>query len=144
MNKYLKHSKIVITFATSLFVTGVCNASELQFRFINPSFGGNPSNSAHLLGLAGPQNQFQPKNEQKSPIEEFNDRLQRSLLGRITTAVTKDIVDEDGNIQPGSFETLDYTINVVDLGNGKISIETIDKVTGEKTVIELSSAAFSN
>lgn len=117
-------------------------ASELQFNFFNPSFGGNPGNSAHLLGLAGPQNQYIEQREESTPLEEFNDRLQRSLLGRITSAITSDIVDQDGNIQPGVFETIDYTINITDIGDGMIRIETIDKLTGDKTVIEIASVSL--
>jgi len=67
----------------------------------------------------------------------FGGNLQRSLLGRITSAVTRDIVDNDGNITPGTFDTLDYTINVIDEGNGLVTIETIDKVTGDRTVIQV-------
>jgi len=113
-------------------------SSELVHQFTSPSFGGNPNNSAHLLGLAGVQNQFQDDDQDDaSPLDEFNDRLQRSLLGRITSAVTRDIVDTDGNITPGVFDTVDYTINVIDEGNGLVTIETIDKVTGERTVIQV-------
>ncbi len=113
-------------------------ASELVHQFTNPSFGGNPGNSAHLLGLAGTQNQFQDDGrDELSPLEEFNDRLQRSLLGRITSAITGDIVDSEGNITPGTFETIDYTINVIDDGNGLITIETIDKLSGDLTVIQV-------
>jgi len=113
-------------------------SSELLHQFTNPSFGGNPGNSAHLLGLAGAQNQFQGDGgNDTTPLEEFNERLQRSLLGRITSAITGDIVDADGNITPGTFETLDYTINVIDEGNGLITIETIDKISGDLTVIQV-------
>ena len=34
---------------------GTASAGELVYTPINPSFGGNPGNSAHLLGLAGAQ-----------------------------------------------------------------------------------------
>ena len=113
-------------------------ASELLHQFVNPSFGGNPGNSSHLLGLASAQNKFQDDGQNAvNPLDEFNERLQRSLLGRITSAVTRDIVDNDGNITPGTFDTLDYTINVIDEGNGLVTIETIDKVTGDRTVIQV-------
>ena len=107
-------------------------------QFQNPSFGGNPGNSAHLLGLANAQNQFQDDGQDDlTPLEEFNERLQRSLLGRITSAATRDIVDENGNIIPGTFDTIDYTINVIDEGNGLVTIETIDKLSGDRTVIQV-------
>jgi len=123
--------------AISAPVIAPAAASELVYYPVNPSFGGNPNNSGHLIGLAGSQNRHRPVNEQDSPLQEFNDRLQRSLLGRITSAVTRDIVDNDGNITPGTFETLDYAINIVDDGGGLMTIETIDKVTGETTTIQV-------
>lgn len=123
--------------AFSLALTASAYPSELSHQFINPSFGGNPGNSAHLLGLAGAQNQFEEEQDELTPLQEFNDRLQSSLLGRITSAVTSDIVDTDGNITPGVFETIDYTINVIDEGGGLITIETIDKVSGDRTVIQV-------
>lgn len=140
MKIIIKQSSILAAGSLSLIICfGVTSvhSSELVHQFFNPSFGGNPNNSAHLLGLAGTQNQFEEEQDEATPLEEFNDRLQRSLLGRITSAVTSDIVDTDGNITPGVFETIDYTINVIDEGGGLITIETIDKVSGDRTVIQV-------
>lgn len=124
---------------TAVFIAnlGTALATELVYRPTNPSFGGDPRNSAHLLGLAGPQNQFRDTGDQLTPTEEFNQRLQASLLSRITSAVTRDIVDIDGNITPGFFETTDYIINITDDGTGLMTIETTDRVTGETTVIQV-------
>ena len=133
-----KNGMSAMILATSIGFVGSVFGSELLHQFVNPSFGGNPGNSAHLLGLANNQNQFQDDGQDDAtPLEEFNERLQRSLLGRITGAITSDIVDSDGNITPGTFETLDYTINVIDEGNGLITIETIDKISGDLTVIQV-------
>lgn len=134
-----KKTNICLSLVFCLAVSSqVASGSELVHQFISPSFGGNPNNSAHLLGLASAQNQFQDDGlEEQSPLDEFNERLQRSLLGRITSAVTQDIIDIDGNITPGIFDTIDYTINVIDEGNGLVTIETVDKLTGDRTVIQV-------
>jgi len=139
----LNNCAVGISMLTMLAITSpTAVGSELLHQFINPSFGGNPGNSAHLLGLASVQNQFQDDGQDdSSPLDEFNERLQSSLLGRITSAVTRDIVDIDGNITPGVFETLDYTINIIDEGNGLITIETIDKISGDRTVIQVQNDA---
>lgn len=126
---------IVLTFP-AIYFSGA-NASEMVYTPINPSFGGHPNNGSFLLGSASAQKQFSEEREEQTPLQEFNERLQRSLLGRITSVVTRDIVDSDGNISPGTFETVDYTIIVTDTGGGLIKIETIDKVTGESTIIEV-------
>ncbi len=132
MNK-IKTILVVAAFSISHYAA----ASELVFRPTNPSFGGNPNNSTHLFSLANTQNQFLPEREELTPLEEFNERLQRALLGRISNAVSQDIVDGDGNIVPGVFETLDYTINITDLGGGVMRIDTTDKATGSVTTIEV-------
>ena len=124
----------------SLLISAFCapaNSSELVYTPVNPSFGGHPSNGGYLLGLANSQKQFQQERDEDTPLEEFNERLQRSLLSRITSAVTRDIVDINGNISPGTFETTDYIIDVIDEGDGLITIITTDRVTGEQSIIQV-------
>jgi len=41
-----------------LWIASSARADELRFGFINPSFGGNPLNSSHLLGTAQAQNTY--------------------------------------------------------------------------------------
>ena len=119
-----------------LFWVSIGGTSELVYTPINPSFGGHPSNGSYLLGLANAQKQFD-NSEEKTALQEFNERLQRSLLSRITSAVTRDIVDSDGNITAGVFETIDYTIEIIDEGDGLMTILTIDKESGEQTMIQV-------
>lgn len=134
----LKKQYLSVAICAFIGISTPVTGSELVHQFVNPSFGGNPGNSSHLLGLAAIQNQFQEDGQdQGTALDEFNDRLQRSLLGRITSAVSQEIVDRDGNITPGVFDTIDYTINVIDEGDGLITIETIDKLTGDVTVIQV-------
>ena len=137
-NTTKKTSTCCSIFFTLVILNQPALGSELIHQFTSPSFGGNPNNSAHLLGLASAQNQFVDDGlDEQTPLDEFNERLQRSLLGRITSAVTQDIIDINGNITPGVFDTIDYTINVIDEGNGLITIETIDKLSGDRTVIQV-------
>ena len=78
----IKMKRINILLIVAAFPMGnFAAASELLYRPINPSFGGNPNNSTHLFSLANTQNQFLPGREQLTPLEEFNERLQRALLG---------------------------------------------------------------
>ena len=70
-------------------------------------------------------------------MEDYNEKIQRSLCSRITSAVTRDVVDIDGNILPGVYETVDYLVEVVDEGDGTVTITTTDRVTGEQSVIQV-------
>lgn len=120
-----------------ILLTPPIQASELIYTPQSPSFGGSPSTGAHLLTLANAQKQFHEEEDESTAIEDFNDRLQRSLLSRIASAVTRDIVGTDGTITPGFFETVDYTIEIVDEGDGTLSITTTDRVTGDTSVIQV-------
>src|SRR3546814_7176938 len=69
-------------------IAGTASAQDMVYTPINPSFGGNPFNSSHLIGIANAQNNFKdPKsttsNSQRS--EEHTSELQ-SLM-RISYAV---------------------------------------------------------
>ena len=130
-----------IAIATLCFFTAALNASELIYVPVNPSFGGSPNNGSYLLGLANAQRQFERERDEETPLEQFNERLERSLLSRITSAVTRDIVDINGNITPGSFETTDFFIEVVDDGTGLLTITTTDKTTGEQSIIQVENIA---
>ncbi|OED42668.1 hypothetical protein AB833_05745 [Chromatiales bacterium (ex Bugula neritina AB1)] len=126
---------VLLYFSTGFIFSA--SASELIYRPVNPSFGGSVGNGSYLLGLANAQKQFQIEREEKTPLEEFNDRLASSLLSRVTSAVTRDIVDAQGNITPGFFETTDFTIEIIDDGSGLITIITTDRLTGDQSIIEV-------
>ncbi len=117
-------------------------ASELIYTPVNPSFGGSPLNGSHLLNLANSQNDYQDPNstlnKDKNSLEQFNERLQRSILSRLTTALSGNIIGSNGKINPGNFETTDFIINVEDLGSEGMRVTTTDKLTGDETVFEIS------
>ncbi len=115
--------------------TNASVASSLVYVPVNPSFGGNPLNGAVLLNSAQSQNTIEDPDleDEESALSEFNDRLQRSLLNRITNTLASQLVDSDGKLLPGVTETSDYIIEVIDLGDGTVSISTVDRLTGEST-----------
>src|SRR3546814_11621565 len=39
-------------------IAGTASAQDMVYTPINPSFGGNPFNSSHLIGIANAQNNF--------------------------------------------------------------------------------------
>lgn len=104
MRNYMKNKFLIIIFliGVSQFVC----ASELVYRPVNPSFGGSPLNGNFLLSSAQAQNDIKDPDlddeAEKSPLEEFNDRLQRSLLSRLTSTLSNSFVDGDGKLVPGT------------------------------------------
>ena len=82
----------------------------------------------------------QEEDEELSPLEEFNDRLQRALLNRLTNTLSQTFVDEEGNLIPGQTETTDFIIDIIDLGDGRVQVSTTDRITGEATTFSVESS----
>lgn len=130
-------------------LTSSVPASELIYTPINPSFGGNPFNSSHLLGLADRQNvhtedpnansgtsslsSFEP--EEETLAERFARDLQRRLLSGLASEVTEAIFGENPQ-DAGTVVFGDQTINFT-RGLESISIEILDNVEGTSTLIEV-------
>src|SRR3546814_6934062 len=64
---------------------------------INPSFGGNPFNSSHLIGIANAQNNFKdPKSTtSNSQADIFARQLQSRLLSALSSQITDAIFGEN-------------------------------------------------
>ena len=104
---------------------------------INPSFGGNPFNSSHLLALANAQNLHQPKQEKPIPQTQadlFANQLQSQLLSALASQVTKSIFgdnpEQQGTISFGG-QTIDFVRSL-----GEVTL-TITAATGAVTVIKV-------
>lgn len=122
-------------------------ATEIVYTPVNPSFGGSPLNGNYLLSNASSQDDNEKSGSrssadlrtQKSDLDQFNELLQRSILNRIASTVTGSLVDANGNLIPGTVQTADFTITIVDIGGGILEITTIDITTGQSTVFQVSS-----
>lgn len=95
---------------------------------VNPSFGGNPFNSSHLLGVANAQNEYTTPRNRETQSEQFVRMLQSRLLSSLAAQVSDAILGENaqatGEIVYGSqtvrWETLIDTIQLTisDSANG--------------------------
>lgn len=116
-------------------------ATEIIYRPLNPSFGGDPLNGPNLLNAANAQNDFSdpratnPFGSQNS-LQQFQDNLQRAILNRVATAVSGSIVDSSGNLIPGTVTIGSFSVTVADLGT-TLRITTTDSSTGQTSVFEI-------
>jgi curli production assembly/transport component CsgF len=110
------------------------SATELVYSPINPSFGGNPLYSNHLLGVANAINDHKAPQED-SLFDEQSDleRLAASLESRLISQLLSDV----GNGNTGQLVTSDFILNIVD-DNGNLMIQITDKETGESSTIQVS------
>ena len=107
-------------------------ASELVYRPVNPSFGGNPINGNYLLGNAQAQNTIKGgdsrRSPQKSRLDRFNDSLQFRLLNQLLADI-----GQDGS-NSGLLNTDDFIVRI-EQGVDGLEVITTDKNTGEVTSI---------
>lgn len=117
-------------------------ASELVYLPVNPSFGGYPANGPGLLASASATNKHGEEKRSsslfdQSPLAQFNQTLERTVLSRLASAATSRLIGADGKLVPGSFSTANFDITVTDLGNGTLRITTVDRSTGATTSFEV-------
>lgn len=117
---------------------GTAMSQELVYTPTNPSFGGNPFNSAHLLGIANAQNDFEaPRDETMAAtqadifLRQLQSRLLSGLAGDVTDAIFGDNPQDSGVISFGG-----QTISFV-RGIDNVTITIFDSETGTTTEIIL-------
>lgn len=140
---FLRHGMLLALLAGAGCFTGA-RATELVYQPVNPSFGGYPANGQHLLGIATATNKHVDKGLgyssllDQSPLAQFNQTLERTVLSQLAAAATSKLTGADGKLLPGTFQTANFTITVIDLGGGILRITTVDKTTGASTSFEVS------
>lgn len=134
--------KLLATMA-ALLIGGSAAASELVYQPVNPSFGGNPFNSSHLLGIANAQNDYDAPGSSgtagsrigDSQADLFVRQLQSRLLSGLATQVTDAIFgpnpQDRGSITFGSQQ-----ITFV-RGVESIALTIFDSDTGTTTEVSV-------
>lgn len=136
---------LAMTVAMTVLMTvtaAPCLATDLVYVPGNPSFGGNPVNGSILLNSASATNKHQaPASSSgalsQTPLQQFNSTLERSILSQLASA-TATKISVGGKLVPGTVETANFTITILDLGGGVLQITTTDKTTGLSTSFQVS------
>ena len=133
----MRHSSTSRLLAATLMLAtaGLVQAGDLIYRPINPSFGGDPFNSSHLLQTAEIQNEhkddgsdFDSLFEEPSAAEEFADAINNTLIGESANELANAVFDQ--GTPSGSF-TFD---------NAMVSYKTI----GDRVKITVSDGVQTN
>lgn len=115
--------------------------TELVYVPVNPSFGGHPNNGPALLASATASNKHSASAGRSlgdtSPLGQFNQTLERTVLSQLASAATSKLMGSDGKLVPGTFTTANFIITVTDLGGGVMRITTTDRSTGATTTFEV-------
>lgn len=130
--------------AAVLLCTATATATELVYTPVNPAFGGSPLNGQVLLGTAQATNKHKdPEAERyadlgkKSALQQFSETLERSILSQLSAAAVSRVMGPNGTLQPGTVETGNFRITIVDAGGGVLIITTTDKATGATTSFQV-------
>lgn len=110
-------------------------AQQQVYTPINPSFGGNPFNSAHLLGIANAQNNFKDPNAPDSGSQ--SDVFARQLQSRLLSALSNNIVNEIFGPNAQNNGTVDFGGQTISWVNelGQITVTITDDSSGQSTTI---------
>ncbi|MCY7350566.1 MAG: curli assembly protein CsgF [Cytophagaceae bacterium] len=133
--------KKFILLLTVLFAQhGVAQAQALQYRPLNPAFGGNTFNYQWLQGSALAQDTNKDPNAKSTAstrpdpnsATEFSANLQRQLLSRLSRQLLDRQFGEEG-LQEGTFQFGDLQVEVTEGSDGVI-IRISDGKGGESTI----------
>ncbi|MEO0426200.1 MAG: curli assembly protein CsgF [Pseudomonadota bacterium] len=117
-------------------------AQELVHQFRNPSFGGPPFNSSHLLSIAEidrpdpPQDTTTSFDANTSQADLFVRQLESRILSRLSSDITDAIFGEDAE-PSGEFAFDDTRISFDTLLDGSVIVSIEDQTTGGVTTIEV-------
>lgn len=115
---------------------GSASAQDLSYEPINPSFGGNPFNSSHLLGVAGAQNKTRDPSSTAANNSQA-DIFARQLQSRLLSALSSQVVDAIFGDNPQERGTITFggqTISFV-RGLDEVTLTITDDGSGEVTTI---------
>jgi curli production assembly/transport component CsgF len=135
----LKHFFGGVLSCLALWFAQSANASDLVYTPNNPSFGGNPNNGPVLMATASATKKHVEQSSQGSsllnqtPLEQFNQTLERNVIGQLSSAAASKLIGPGGNLIPGTLSTANFTITIIDLGGGVLRVSTTDKITGSTT-----------
>jgi curli production assembly/transport component CsgF len=80
-------------------LNGIAAAGQLVYRPVNPSFGGDPFNSAHLLGTANANDRYKDPNE--VDIEEVLNDIDFGTAGTTGTTAAGTTATSNGVLTDG-------------------------------------------
>ena len=113
-------------------------ASDIVYKPVSPTFGGNPLNGAFLLGQAQSQNEFASEAE-NSTTDRFEDRLENAILSQLARRVLDSAFGDmdDGLGEGGVFTSGDFEVEIITSNPDVIIVQITNLVSGEVTVIEV-------
>lgn len=139
--------RALMAMAACVATMSSATAQELVYRPINPSFGGNPLNSSHLLGTASAQRTATARDADDGDgegvagstgsgttnadlfVRQLEGRLLSALAGQVTDAIFGDTPSDSGTVTFGT-TTVEFSRTV-----SEIRLVITDSLDGTVTEI---------
>ncbi len=142
MKRHVKIANLIATCTGAAILTAAAasaaSAQDIVYEPVNPNFGGNPFNSAHLLATAEAQNDYDPpsgapdglgSSEADLFVRQLQSRLLSGLASQVTDAIFGDNPQEQGTITFGD-QTIEFVRNL-----DNVTLTIFDSSTGETTTV---------
>jgi len=110
-------------------------AQDMTYEPVSPTFGGNPFNSQHVLGVANANNDFRDPRAASSNSQA--DIFARQLQSRLLSALSSQIVDAIFGENPQESGTISFGGQTINFFRSleEVTIIIRDDTTGEETRI---------
>lgn len=111
------------------------SAQDITYQPVNPTFGGNPFNSGHLLGVANAQNDY--RDPRSTSNQSQADIFARQLQSRLLSALSSQIVDAIFGEDPQERGTITFGGQRIDFVRSltEVTLKITNLETGEVTEI---------
>lgn len=132
----INYTRTIASVALFMSATVPAFAQELVYTPVNPSFGGDSFNSAHLLGIANAQNDYKDptsSSSSNSQMDQFVRQLQSRLLSSLAAQVNDAIFGENPQ-ESGTITFGDQVITFV-RGIDSVQLTIQDMAAGTTTEI---------
>lgn len=137
---------LAVGVALVVAVAGPVSAQDLVYRPVNPSFGGNPLNSQHLLSIASAQRTATASDARQSsgatpgtpsPGSSDADLFVRQLQGRLLSALAAEVTDAIFGTDPQESGTVTFGSTTVTFERSleQIRLVIADNLEGSVTEI---------
>ncbi|WP_458525020.1 curli assembly protein CsgF [Onishia taeanensis] len=136
MKLCLSTAAMMLALSTSLtlHVVSPATAGDLTYKPINPSFGGDPFNSSHLLQTADIQNEYKDDGSdldslfaEDSAADQFVSAMQGTMISGASSQLSKAIF-EDGAPPSGTF-ILDGATVSYETVSDRVLVKVSDGIT---------------
>ena len=127
--------------AIATVIAAAAQAGDLVYQPVNPSFGGDPFNSSHLLGLAERQNEYDDQTFTPiDPLDRFAEDIERRVLSQASREITDRIFGEQAQ-DSGEFSVGNSRIVFEQVGD-EVLLTLINTESGAETNLTIPAPQF--